>query len=151
MNGPGAFNFTQNSTGPAAASNPLWQVACAFIHEPTKGHQEYQGAKNVLLYVGTLTELYAWAADIVGIQVLRVGQLFLIISTIEATTMSGRRWKEAIAKGAKDQLSISDPQVVGSRSSSKQLRPPYAQVANYSYPVFARKIKRHHTHLGSLS
>ena len=116
--GPGAFDFTQNSTGPAA-KNPLWLVARAFIHEPTKEQQECQGAKDVLLDVGTLTEPYAWAADIVDIQVLRVGQLFLIISTSEATTMSGRRWKEAIAKGAKDQLSISDPQVVlGAPSNS---------------------------------
>jgi neutral ceramidase len=116
--GPGAFDFTQNSTSPAG-SNPLWRIARAFIHEPTKEQRQCQGAKNVLLDVGTLTEPYAWAADIVDIQVLRVGQLFLIISTSEATTMSGRRWKEAIAKGAKDKLSVSDPQVVlGAPSNS---------------------------------
>jgi neutral ceramidase len=116
--GPGAFDFTQNSTSPAEG-NPLWQVARAFIHEPTREQRQCQGAKDVLLDVGTLTEPYAWAADIVDIQVLRVGQLFLIISTSEATTMSGRRWKEAIAKGAKDQLSVSDPQVVlGAPSNS---------------------------------
>jgi neutral ceramidase len=116
--GPGAFDFTQNATGPAA-SNPLWQVARAFIHQPTKEQQKCQGAKNVLLDVGTLTEPYAWAADIVDIQLLRVGQLFIIISTSEATTMSGRRWKEAIAKGAREMLSVSDPQVVlGAPSNS---------------------------------
>jgi neutral ceramidase len=116
--GPGAFDFTQNATGPAA-SNPLWQVARAFIHQPTKEQQKCQGAKNVLLDVGTLTEPYAWAADIVDIQLLRVGQLFIIISTSEATTMSGRRWKEAIAKGARETLSVSDPQVVlGAPSNS---------------------------------
>ena len=59
------------------------------------------------------------AADIVDIQLLRVGQLFIIISTSEATTMSGRRWKEAIAKGAREKLSVSDPQVVlGAPSNS---------------------------------
>ena len=57
--GPGAFDFTQNATGPAA-SNPLWQVARAFIHQPTEEQQKCQGAKDVLLDVGTLTEPYAW-------------------------------------------------------------------------------------------
>jgi neutral ceramidase len=116
--GPGAFDFTQNSTGPST-NNLLWKVARAFIHQPSKEQQQCQGAKDILLDVGTLTEPYAWAADIVDIQVLRVGQLFVIISTSEATTMSGRRWKEAIAKGAQDTLGVSDPQVVlGAPSNS---------------------------------
>ena len=116
--GPGAFDFTQNSTGPAT-NNPLWKVARAFIHQPSEEQRECQGAKDILLDVGTLTLPYAWAPDIVDIQVLRVGQLFIIISTSEATTMSGRRWKEAIAKGAQDTLGISDPQVVlGAPSNS---------------------------------
>lgn len=109
--GPGAFDFTQNATGPAS-KNPLWQVGRAFIHLPSKKQQACQAPKNVLLDIGVLTQPYAWAADIVDIQVLRVGQLFIIISVSEATTMSGRRWKEAIAKGAKEHLSVSDPQVV---------------------------------------
>lgn len=58
--GPGAFDFTQNATGPAT-KNLLWMVARAFIHQPTEEQQECQGAKDVLLDVGTLTEPYAWA------------------------------------------------------------------------------------------
>ncbi|KAJ5611699.1 hypothetical protein N7528_008804 [Penicillium herquei] len=116
--GPGAFDFTQNATGPAT-DNPLWKVARAFIHQPSEEHQECQGAKDILLDVGTLTLPYSWAPDIVDIQLLRVGQLFIIVSTSEATTMSGRRWKEAIAKGVQDNLGISDPQVVlGAPSNS---------------------------------
>ncbi|KAJ5993213.1 hypothetical protein N7451_008937 [Penicillium sp. IBT 35674x] len=116
--GPGAFDFTQNSSSPAT-KNPLWLVARAFIHQPSAEQVKCQGAKDILLDVGTLTLPYAWAPDIVDIQVLRVGQLFLIISASEATTMSGRRWKEAIYKGAQDTLGISDPQVVlGAPSNS---------------------------------
>lgn len=116
--GPGAFDFTQNATGPST-NNPLWKVARGVIHEPSEEQRECQGAKDVLLDVGTLTLPYAWAPDIVDIQVLRVGQLFVIVSTSEATTMSGRRWKEAIAKGVREKLSISDPQVVlGAPSNS---------------------------------
>lgn len=94
-------------------------VARAAIHQPTKEQQECQGAKDILLDVGTLTVPYAWAPDIIDIQVLRVGQLFIIISTSEATTMSGRRWKEAIVKGAKDTLSVNEPlAVLGAPSNS---------------------------------
>ncbi|KAJ5575425.1 hypothetical protein N7450_009324 [Penicillium hetheringtonii] len=116
--GPGAFDFTQNATGPAT-KNPLWMVARAAIHQPSHEQRECQGAKDILLDVGTLTVPYAWAADIIDVQVLRVGQLFIIISTSEATTMSGRRWKEAIVKGAKDTLSVDEPlAVLGAPSNS---------------------------------
>ena len=116
--GPGAFDFTQNASGPAT-QNPLWIVARAFIHQPSDEQKECQGAKDVLLDVGTLTEPYAWAPDVVDIQILRVGQLFIIISTSEATTMAGRRWKEAIANAAQHTLSVSHPLVVlGAPSNS---------------------------------
>ncbi|KAJ5551308.1 hypothetical protein N7461_006006 [Penicillium sp. DV-2018c] len=109
--GPGAFDFTQNSTGPAS-KNPLWKIASALIHNPSREQRDCQAPKKVLLDIGHLTEPYPWGANIVDMQVLRVGQLFLVISPSEATTMSGRRWKEAIAKGAKEHLGVSDPHVV---------------------------------------
>ncbi|KAJ5468551.1 hypothetical protein N7475_006303 [Penicillium sp. IBT 31633x] len=109
--GPGAFDFTQNATGPASR-NPLWQVASAFLHQPSREQQACQAPKKVLLDLGNINEPYDWAAHIVDMQVLRVGQLFLVISPSEATTMSGRRWKEAIAKAARDKLSVDRPQVV---------------------------------------
>lgn len=109
--GPGEFDFTQNASGPAE-SNPLWYIARGFIHEPSKEQKECQAPKPVLFDIGPLTFPYAWGPKIVDIQVLRVGQLFIIISTSEATTMSGRRWKDAIAKHAKEVLSVKEPQVV---------------------------------------
>ncbi|RAH45458.1 neutral/alkaline ceramidase [Aspergillus brunneoviolaceus CBS 621.78] len=116
--GPGYFDFTQNGTGPAE-SNPLWYVARAFVHQPSAAQQACQAPKEILLDVGAVTQPYAWTPNIVDIQVLRVGQLFLVISTSEATTMSGRRWKEAIATSAKDVLSIENPLVVlGAPSNS---------------------------------
>ncbi|KAE8146480.1 Neutral/alkaline nonlysosomal ceramidase [Aspergillus avenaceus] len=116
--GPGAFDFTQNSSGPADR-NPLWYIARAFIHEPSKEQKACQAPKEVLLDVGAVSQPYTWTPNIVDIQVLRVGQLFIIISTSEATTMSGRRWKESIAKSAKSVLSVSDPLVVlGAPSNS---------------------------------
>lgn len=39
---------------------------------------------------------YAWSPNIVDIQLLRVGQLTMIVSPGEASTMAGRRWKAAV-------------------------------------------------------
>ncbi|KAK1141248.1 hypothetical protein N8T08_009287 [Aspergillus melleus] len=116
--GPGFFDFSQNSSGPAN-KNPLWYVARAFLHEPSRAQKACQAPKEVLLDVGSIDQPYPWSPNIVDIQVLRVGQLFIIISTSEATTMAGRRWKEAIVKSAKDTLSVQNPlAVLGAPSNS---------------------------------
>ncbi|KAL2866750.1 neutral/alkaline ceramidase [Aspergillus lucknowensis] len=115
---PGYFDFTQNDTTPAER-NPLWYIARAFLHAPTPEQKRCQAPKDVLLDVGSISLPYAWSPNIVDIQLLRVGQLTVVISTSEVTTMAGRRWKEAIAKSATDVLSISDPLVVlGSPANS---------------------------------
>ncbi|KAL4946863.1 hypothetical protein BDV06DRAFT_1389 [Aspergillus oleicola] len=115
---PGYFDFTQNDTTPAER-NPLWYVARAFVHQPTPEQQKCQEPKDVLLDVGDVSLPYAWTPNIVDIQLLRVGQLIIVTSTSEVTTMSGRRWKEAIANDASESLSISDPLVVlGSPANS---------------------------------
>lgn len=44
------------------------------------------------------TRPYAWSPNVVDVQVMRVGQLIIIVAPGEATTMAGRRWKEAIAE-----------------------------------------------------
>ncbi|KAL3463804.1 Neutral/alkaline nonlysosomal ceramidase [Aspergillus heterothallicus] len=115
---PGYFDFTQNDTTPAER-NPLWYIARAFLHPPTSEQKRCQAPKDVLLDVGELSLPYAWTPNVVDIQLLRIGQLMVVISTSEVTTMAGRRWKEAIAKSASDVLSISDPLVVlGSPANS---------------------------------
>ncbi|KAL4911587.1 hypothetical protein BDW74DRAFT_143232 [Aspergillus multicolor] len=115
---PGYFDFTQNDTTPAER-NPLWYIARGFLHSPTPEQKRCQQPKDVLLDVGKISLPYAWTPNIVDIQLLRVGQLMIVTSTSEVTTMAGRRWKEAIAKSASDVLSISDPLVVlGSPANS---------------------------------
>lgn len=108
---PGYFDFTQNDTTPAER-NPLWYIARAFLHSPTPEQKKCQGSKDVLLDVGEISLPYTWTPDIVDIQLLRVGQLMIVTSTSEVTTMAGRRWKQAIANSASEALSISDPLVV---------------------------------------
>ncbi|KAM3064936.1 hypothetical protein ACMFMG_011236 [Clarireedia jacksonii] len=97
--GPGAFDFTQNDPGKPDA-NPLWAVVSGLLRVPTAAQVACQYPKPILLDVGEMSVPYDWTPNIVDIQVLRVGQFISIISPSEATTMSGRRWKSAIASAA---------------------------------------------------
>ena len=113
--GPGAFDFTQgtNDTDDSPAlKNPVWKAARLFLHQPSDEQFKCQSPKPILLDVGATTKPYQWTPNIVDIQMLRVGPLFMIVAPGEATTMSGRRWRKAIAKAAADVLAIQDPIVV---------------------------------------
>ena len=112
--GPGAFDFKQAQPGDPNA-NPLWAVVSDLLHAPNDTQKECQGVKPILLDVGETTQPYDWAPNIVDIQLLRVGQFFIIVSPGEATTMSGRRWREAVQSSAADMfddLNGTDPVVV---------------------------------------
>jgi neutral ceramidase len=92
--GPGAFDFVQND--PGAPTNPFWNLVGSAIAPPSEKQRACQYPKPVLLNVGEANTPYPWSPNIVDIQVLRVGQLVIIVSPGEATTMSGRRWREAV-------------------------------------------------------
>ena len=96
--GPGAFDFKQNTTD--GNGNPFWEVARAAIHQPTQEQIRCQEPKEILFDAGATTTPYQWAPNIIDLQIMRVGQLLIIVSPGEATTMSGRRWKEAIGAAA---------------------------------------------------
>lgn len=114
--GPGKFDFTQgtnNSDGDSPAlKNPLWRIARAFVHSPSEDQVKCQDPKPILLDVGAVTRPYAWTPNIVNMQLMRIGPLIMIIAPGEATTMSGRRWRNTIAKAATETLGIDNPQVV---------------------------------------
>ncbi|KUI72986.1 Neutral ceramidase [Cytospora mali] len=93
--GPGAFDFTQHDGDPSNTS-PVWQVVSKFLKDPSDEQRACQGSKPILLDVGEVQQPYAWTPNIVDVQVFRVGQLIIIVSPGEATTMAGRRWKEAV-------------------------------------------------------
>ncbi|KAH7130268.1 neutral ceramidase precursor [Dendryphion nanum] len=92
--GPGAFDFVQND--PGAPSNPFWNVVGGAISPPGPEQKQCQWPKPILLNVGQAKVPYDWSPNIVDIQVLRVGQFLIVVSPGEATTMSGRRWREAV-------------------------------------------------------
>ncbi|KAL2045226.1 hypothetical protein N7G274_002309 [Stereocaulon virgatum] len=93
--GPGAFDFKQNNTGSPNA-NPVWALVRGFLREPSEEQKVCHNSKPILLDVGEIEDPYLWTPNIVNIQLLRVGQLIVIVSPGEATTMAGRRWKEAV-------------------------------------------------------
>ncbi|KAF1982619.1 Neutral/alkaline nonlysosomal ceramidase [Aulographum hederae CBS 113979] len=105
--GPGAFDFTQNDPGAPNAS-PVWGVVSSLLHAANQTQQDCQSPKPILLDVGETHLPYDWSPNIVDVQAFRIGQLYIIVSPGEATTMSGRRWKSAVA-GAVD---ASEPVVV---------------------------------------
>ncbi|KAK1852695.1 neutral/alkaline non-lysosomal ceramidase [Colletotrichum chrysophilum] len=108
--GPGAFDFTQADSGTPDA-NPLWAVVSGLLRTPSAAQAACQQPKPVLLDVGEMSTPYAWSPNIVDIQMLRVGQLVIIVAPGEATTMSGRRWKAAV-KQAATSIVDNDPIVV---------------------------------------
>jgi len=97
--GPGAFDFKQNNTGSPNA-NPVWAVVRGFLREPTDEQKACHHPKPILLDVGEIHRPYLWTPNIVDVQLLRVGQLIIIVSPGEATTMAGRRWRESIQASA---------------------------------------------------
>ncbi|KAF7894917.1 hypothetical protein EAF00_006731 [Botryotinia globosa] len=106
--GPGAFDFTQNDPNTPNAS-PVWRVVSGLIKAPSKQQQRCHYPKPILLDVGEITTPYSWTPNVVDVQLLRVGQLFIIVSPGEATTMSGRRWKEAIHNSAASTILSDSP------------------------------------------
>ncbi|KAF2458825.1 neutral ceramidase precursor [Lineolata rhizophorae] len=104
--GPGAFDFTQGDEG--EGDNPLWSVVGGLVHAPSAEQRACQAPKPILLDAGATTVPYQWAPSIVDVQVLRVGQLLIVVSPGEATTMSGRRWREAVAAEATASGLLSD-------------------------------------------
>jgi neutral ceramidase len=110
--GPGAFDFIQgdNSSTP---QNPFWAAVSGLLTTPTAAQVSCQGAKPILLDVGQMSAPYSWSPNIIDVQSFRVGQLIMIISPSEATTMTGRRWKAAVSAAAVSKgITSSTPKVV---------------------------------------
>jgi len=91
--GPGAFNFTQ---GDAGTGTPFWNFVRDLIATPSPAEVACQAPKPILLPTGETTKPYAWDPTIVPLQILRIGQFFLVAVPSEFTTMAGRRLRNAV-------------------------------------------------------
>ncbi|PNS19167.1 hypothetical protein CAC42_1903 [Sphaceloma murrayae] len=97
--GPGAFDFKQHNPGDPQAS-PLWEAVRNKLHQPGSDQIQCQGVKPILLDVGETTKPYLWTPNVVDLQFFRIGNLFIIVSPGEATTMASRRWKNILERAA---------------------------------------------------
>lgn len=94
--GPGAFDFTQGQTADGT-QNPFWEVVKNFVTAPPNEEQKRcQYPKPILFNTGYTKFPYAWSPDIVDIQMMRVGQLVILVVPGEFTTMAGRRIRESV-------------------------------------------------------
>lgn len=110
--GPGAFDFTQNNPD-SNAQNPFWQIVSGVLSTPTPEQKACHSPKPILLNVGQMFVPYAWTPNIIDVQSLRVGQFVIIVSPSEATTMSGRRWRSAVASSLiSNSITKTTPKVV---------------------------------------
>jgi neutral ceramidase len=97
--GPGAFDFTQHS-GNENTTSPVWKVVSRLLKDATPEQRACHSPKPILLDVGEVHKPYDWTPNIVDVQAFRVGQLVIIVSPGEASTMAGRRWKQAVHDAA---------------------------------------------------
>lgn len=101
---PGSFDFKQGQPHDHNA-NPLWSVVGNRIAQPNETQKACHREKPILLDVGESESPYAWSPNIVDIQLFRIGHFFIIAAPGEASTMAGRRWREAIHSAAADRFS----------------------------------------------
>ncbi len=97
--GPGAFDFTQHS-GNENTTSPVWQVVSRLLKDATPEQRACHSPKPILLDVGEVHTPYDWTPNIVDVQSFRVGQLVIVVSPGEASTMAGRRWKGAVREAS---------------------------------------------------
>ncbi|KAI0764296.1 Neutral/alkaline nonlysosomal ceramidase [Trametes elegans] len=94
--GPGAFDFIQgdNSSNP---QNPFWEIVKGAVTPfPNQQQIDCQFPKPILLNTGFAHFPYEWSPSTVDIQMLRIGQLVILVIPGELTTMSGRRIRSAV-------------------------------------------------------
>ncbi|KAI0919399.1 hypothetical protein AcV7_006148 [Taiwanofungus camphoratus] len=94
--GPGAFDFIQGDNS-SDSQNPFWEIVKgAVTPAPPPEQIACQYPKPILLDVGYAIKPYDWSPNTVDVQMLRVGNLVMLIMSGELTTMAGRRMRDAI-------------------------------------------------------
>jgi len=92
--GPGDFNFKQGTN--SSSTNPFWNFIGRFLADPPQEQIVCHAPKPILLYTGGIDLPTKWAANILPIQMFKVGQLYILGVPAEFTTMAGRRLKDTV-------------------------------------------------------
>jgi len=109
VDGAGDFDFTQGSN--STNDNPFWNMFGHLLSAPPAEQVKCHYPKPILLYTGGVHIPTAWSPSILPIQLLKIGQLYIIGVPAEFTTMAGRRLRATIksallANGAPQDLVI---------------------------------------------
>lgn len=91
--GAGMPGFNQSTVHKPRAN--AWSLFFTSVRSPTPETRACHAPKPIVFDAG-FARPYAWAPSVVDVQVLRLGQLVVAVSPSEVTTMSGRRWREAL-------------------------------------------------------
>jgi neutral ceramidase len=86
------FDFRQG----ANSSNPLWPFIANLLHKSTPAELRCQEPKDILLPTGHIKVPHPWAPDVLPLQLLKLGQLVIVVVPTEMTTMAGRRTREQL-------------------------------------------------------
>ncbi|RCI07972.1 hypothetical protein L249_7870 [Ophiocordyceps polyrhachis-furcata BCC 54312] len=108
--GPGLFDFVQGDAD--KPRNPIWTFTFGVVKSPTRRQKICQVPKPVLFDGGETQYPYEWSPNIVDVAMFRIGQLFIILSPSEVTTMGGRRWRKAVGQEAETFMKPVRPIVV---------------------------------------
>ncbi|OBZ83868.1 Neutral ceramidase B [Choanephora cucurbitarum] len=92
--GPALGGFYQNTTQGTFG----WNMIKNIIKKPSKQQIECQAPKPILLDTGEMEIFHPWQPEILDIQLLRIGNVFIYGVPSEFTTMSGRRLRKSIKK-----------------------------------------------------
>ncbi|XP_028619917.1 neutral ceramidase isoform X2 [Grammomys surdaster] len=95
IDGVSGLNITQGTT----EGDLFWDtIRDQLLGKPSQEIIECQKPKPILLHTGELTKPHPWHPDIVDVQIVTLGSLAIAAIPGEFTTMSGRRFREAVKK-----------------------------------------------------
>lgn len=76
----------------------IWDLLSDVLRKPSAAQEACQQPKPILLDTGERQVPYDWQPRIVDVQLLRIGNVFIIGVPSEMTTMSGRRLRNAVKR-----------------------------------------------------
>ncbi|KAH0521334.1 Neutral ceramidase [Microtus ochrogaster] len=95
IDGVSGLNITQGTT----EGDLFWDtIRDQLLGKPSEEIIECHKPKPILLHTGELTKPHPWHPDIVDFQIVTLGSLAIAAIPGEFTTMSGRRFREAVKK-----------------------------------------------------
>jgi len=93
------FNFIQGTN--STSQNPFWNWMASFLSDPTPEEIQCQYPKPILINSGAIDFPVPWSANILPLQLFRLGQFWIISVPGEFTTMSGRRLRNTVLETLK--------------------------------------------------